>query len=143
SIAVRLGDIDSPRFPDALDLVLVEALPSRILSSGGTGVGGAMMLSYGDVSHELFGELAAHTLRLAPDRMSRLVPLLPDAVALLADLAWKSIDAKQTETAIALYDRLLALPIPEDGEDRTNYLRAMNNACVQAHAAKAYDAAVR
>jgi hypothetical protein len=38
---------------------------------------------------------------------------------------------------------VLAMPIPEDGQDRTNYLRAMNNACIQAHAAKAYDAAVR
>jgi tetratricopeptide (TPR) repeat protein len=123
--------------------VLADALPAKILSAGSAGVGGAQMLSYGDVAHELFGELGDHVLKLAPDRMAKLVAMLPDAVALLAELAWKSIQAKHTETAISLYDRLLALPIPDDGEDRTNYLRAINNACVQAHSAKAYDAAVR
>ena len=38
---------------------------------------------------------------------------------------------------------VLALPIPDDGDERMNYLRALNNACVQAHSAKAYEAAVR
>ena len=40
-------------------------------------------------------------------------------------------------------ERWRALPIPDGGEERTNYLRALNNECIQAHAAKAYDAAVR
>ncbi len=44
---------------------------------------------------------------------------------------------------MALYDRVLAQPIPEDEPERTNYLRALNNACIQAHAAKAYAAAVK
>jgi predicted S18 family serine protease len=38
---------------------------------------------------------------------------------------------------------LLALPIPDEGEERDNYLRSLNNACVQAHAVKAYDTAAR
>ena len=35
------------------------------------------------------------------------------------------------------------MPIPDQGTERTNYLRGLNNACVQAHAAQAYEAAVR
>ena len=61
----------------------------------------------------------------------------------LAQLAYRAIEAKQPASAVALYDRLLALPIPDDGDERTSYLRALNNACIQAHAAKAYAAAVR
>jgi tetratricopeptide (TPR) repeat protein len=82
-------------------------------------------------------------LEHAPEKMKGLIGLLPDDVNLLATLAWRAVEAKQRDCAIALYDRILALPIPEDGDERTSYLRALNNACIQAHAAKAYDAAVR
>jgi len=91
----------------------------------------------------MFSELGEAILEHAPDRMAKLAPLLPDDVNLMADLAWKAIQSTHREIAISLYDRLLALPIPDDGDERTNYLRAINNACIQAHAAKAYDAAVR
>jgi hypothetical protein len=68
---------------------------------------------------------------------------LPARVNLLANLAWQALQAEHTDEAIALYQRLLELPIPDDGDERTNYLRAMNNACVQAHSAKAYAVAAR
>jgi tetratricopeptide (TPR) repeat protein len=68
---------------------------------------------------------------------------LPAELDVLATLAWKAIQAGHSDHALALYDKLLALDIPDDGDERTNYLRALNNACVQAHTAKAYDVAVR
>jgi tetratricopeptide (TPR) repeat protein len=144
NVAVRMGGAGHERFADAVDVALGDALPDRILADQTTAVGsGAALASYGDVAHELFGELGEAILEHAPDRMAKLVPLLPDDVNLTGQLAWKAVQANQRDTAIALYDRLLALPIPEDGGERTNYLRALNNACIQAHAAKAYDAAVR
>jgi hypothetical protein len=142
-VAVRMGERGHPRFEDAVDIALGEPLPEQIFAAGSTAVGGAMMLSFGDIAHELLGELGEAILARAPSKMKRFVPLLPDNVSLLAELAWKAIEAHQRESALALYERVLELPIPDDGQDRSNYLRAMNNACVQAHAAKAYDAAVR
>jgi len=82
-------------------------------------------------------------LASAPDRLVRLAPMLPGRVTMLVALAWQAGQAEQHEGELALYERLLLVEIPEAGDDRTNYLRAMNNACVQAHAAKAYDTAVR
>jgi tetratricopeptide (TPR) repeat protein len=96
-----------------------------------------------DIADELYGELGDAILERVPELMSRLVPALPANVNLLAGLAFKAVQADQRDHAIALYERLLELPIPDDGGQRTNYLRALNNACVQAHAAKAYDQAVR
>jgi tetratricopeptide (TPR) repeat protein len=142
-VAVRMAEYGHARFGEAVDLALGEALPDQVFSSSSTPAGGAVMMSFGDVAHELFGELGEAILEHAPAKMARLVPLLPDEVGLLAALAWKSIQANQRASAIALYDRVLAMPIPDDGEDRMNYLRSLNNACVQAHAAKAYEAAVR
>jgi len=142
-VAVRLGELGHARFAEAVDIALEEALPAQILATGSTAVGGAVMMSFGDVAEELFGELGEAILAHAPAKMARLVPLLPDEVNLISELAWKSINANQRESALSLYERVLALPIPAEGEERTNYLRAMNNACIQAHAAKAYDAAVR
>ena len=134
NVAVRLGKRGHARFGEVVDLAL---------SDSTAGSRGAAMQSFGDVAHELFGELGAAILLHAPPKMTRLVPLLPDDVNLLSSLAWQAIQAEQRDAALALYDRLLALAIPEEGDERTNYLRAMNNACVQAHSARAYDAAVR
>ncbi|HWU90385.1 MAG TPA: suppressor of fused domain protein [Kofleriaceae bacterium] len=142
-VVVRMGERHHPRFGDAVDLALGEALPEKILASSSTPAGGAVVMSFGDVAHELFGELGEAILAQAPAKMARLVPLLPDEVGLISELAWKSIQAAQRDSAVALYDRVLALPIPAGGQERENYLRAMNNACIQAHAAKAYEAAVR
>jgi tetratricopeptide (TPR) repeat protein len=143
NVAVRVGKRGHARFEQVVDLALADALPARIMSSSATPVGGAAMLSFGDVANELFGELAEAIIEHVPDRLGALVPLLPDDVNLLSELAFKSIEAKLRDAAMALYGKILELPIPDDGEERTNYLRAMNNACVQAHSAKAYEAAAR
>jgi hypothetical protein len=74
--------------------------------------------------------------------MAKLVPHLPGDVNLLADLAHKAME-QHADAAALIYDRLLSLPFPEEGDTRTNYLRAMNNACIQAHAAKAFATAVK
>jgi tetratricopeptide (TPR) repeat protein len=117
-------------------------MPSKVMASSSTPVGGAALVSYGDVATELFTELATHVLEQCPDRMTKLVPVLPADVNLLADLAHRAI-AAHPDAALVLYERLLSLPFPDAGDARTNYLRAMNNACIQAHTAKAYDTAVR
>ena len=62
---------------------------------------------------------------------------------MLSSLAICAAQAKRQDSANALYDRLFAIPIPDDGDERTVYLRALNNACVQAHAAGDYATAVR
>ena len=67
--------------------------------------------------------------------------MLPDDAKLLSELAQHALEADQRDAALALYDRVLALAVPHDGEERLIYLRALNNACVQAHAAGAFDAA--
>ncbi len=77
------------------------------------------------------------------DLVEVLVPVLPANVTLLAKIAGDAIRAAEREHALALYDRVLELPIPDDGHERTNYLRSLNNACIQAHAVKAFDAAAR
>jgi tetratricopeptide (TPR) repeat protein len=120
TVAVRMAD--HVRFGEAVELALVD---------------------HGALDTDLFAELGEAVLAHAPARLGRLVPLLPEDIDLLGVLAYKAIRAGQHDHAIALYDRLLALPIPEAGHERGTYLRALNNACVQAHAAQAFDAAVR
>ena len=44
---------------------------------------------------------------------------------------------------LGLYDRIASLPVPDDDHARTTYLQAINNACVRAHAARAYELAAR
>jgi hypothetical protein len=98
---------------------------------------------FAEVPHELFTELGEAILERVPEQLTRLAPLLPGDVNLLSELAWKATQAEHPEQATALYERLLQQPIPGETDDRTSYLRALNNACVQAHAAKAYDLAGR
>jgi tetratricopeptide (TPR) repeat protein len=129
NILTRLGDRGHTRFADALDVVL--------------GSPAADLATLGDVAEGLFNQLGAAVLEHAPDRMARLVRRLPANVDLLSSLAYKAILAAQRDEALLLYDRLLALPIPDAGDERTNYLRALNNACIQAHGARAYETAVR
>jgi len=116
-----------------------ESVGERAFSIGAV----ASVASYGDVAEELFAELAEAVLIHAPHRMAKLVPVLPANVTLLAKIASDAIRADEREHALALYDRVLELPIPDEGEARTNYLRSLNNACIQAHAVKAYEAAAR
>jgi tetratricopeptide (TPR) repeat protein len=142
TIAVRLGDLEHARFADAVDLALGGPLPGKILGSDITPVGGAAIASFGDVASELFSELATNVLSHCPDRIPKLVPMLPGDVNMLAELAHQAI-SDHPDAALVIYDRLLSLPLPDERNERTNYLRAMNNACIQAHAAKAYEAAVR
>jgi tetratricopeptide (TPR) repeat protein len=114
--------IEGPRFADAVDALLDE-LPD---------------------DDELLGELADAVLLRAPHLVGRLVAELPSSVNLLSTVAYKAIEAERTDAALALYDRLLELPVPDDDSvERTNYLRAINNACIQAHEVKAHDLAVR
>jgi tetratricopeptide (TPR) repeat protein len=143
SAAIQLGERGHPRFAEAVELALGGPLPEQIFATSQTRVGGAVMTSFGDVAHELLVDLGEAILARTPAKMGRLVPLLPDDLNLISELAWKAIEANQREVALALYDRVLALPIPDAGPARVSYLQAMNNACIQAHAAKAYEAAVR
>ena len=143
NVAVRLGQRGHARFSEAVDVVLAGSLPASMFASTTHAVGGAHVLGYGDVAHELFDELGEAILVHAPPKLARLVPLLPDDVELLSTLATKALAASQREVALALWGRLLALPIPDDREGRGAYLRALNNACVQAHAAGAFETAVR
>jgi hypothetical protein len=139
-----MGKMGHLRFAEAVELVLAEALPARILGGGASSVGGgAAIASFGDVTHELFGEFGEAILAHAPHQIDKLVPLLPDDAKLLSELAHQAIEAREREAGLALYDRVLALAIPDEADERTVYLRALNNACVQAHAARAFDAAVR
>ena len=143
NVAVRVGKRGHARFGEIVDIALAEALSDKILSSQTMPAGGAAVVSFGDVAHELFGELADAIVEHVPGRLGALVPLLPDDVNLISEVAAKAIAGRLRDPAMALYDRILALPIPDDGDERMNYLRALNNACVQAHAAKAYEAAAR
>jgi hypothetical protein len=102
-----------------------------------------VITSLGGIAPELFGELGEAILAHAPSDLARLVPYLPDDAVLLAELAAQAVAAHARTAALALYDRLIALPIPGDRGERMIYLRALGQACVQAHAAGAFDAAVR
>ncbi|HSD87502.1 MAG TPA: hypothetical protein VLB44_08300, partial [Kofleriaceae bacterium] len=126
NIAVRMAKQDHPQFADAVDTVLA-----------------AGSIPDDEVADELIVELADGVIERAPEKLEALVPMLPANVNLLSSLAWRAVQAGEREQAIAIYERLLELPIPDEGDERTNYLRALNNACVQAHAGKAYDTAVR
>lgn len=148
NIVVRMSKAGHPRFAEAVELVLAEVLPDRIVGSllgraSSPVGGGAAIASFGDIAHEMFEELGEAILARAPQHVAKLVPRLPDDAKLLSELAQRALQAGQRDAALALYDRLLAVPIPDGGDDRTVYLRALNNACVQAHAAGAFDAAVR
>ena len=57
--------------------------------------------------------------------------------------AASAMQVGQRSAAATLYDRILAMPLPDRGGERVNYLRAMNNACIAAHAIKEYSTAVR
>jgi hypothetical protein len=140
NIATRMGKQGHARFVEVCDLVLRDVVPMRVL---GTGSSPGFPATFGDVAPELFADLGEAILEHAPDRLDRLAPLLPEDVNLLSELAWKAIQAEHPAQATAIYERLLELPIPGRGDERTNYLRALNNACVQAHAGKAYDLAAR
>jgi hypothetical protein len=144
NIAVRMAKADHPRFGEAVEQVLADALPVQL--GGGSASGGgarAALSSFTDMAHELFGELGEAILERSPRQIARLVPVLPDDAKLLSELAHQAIEAGEREAALALYDRVLALAIPDEEGERATYLRALNNACVQAHEAGAYDAAAR
>jgi suppressor of fused-like protein len=127
SAAIRLAHEHHPRFIDAVDLALVDrsSWPPN------------------DVGYELLGELGDAILQHAPSKMAQLVSVLPGDVGPLSVLAWKALQHGHRDVAMALYDRVLSLPIPAEGDERTSYLRAMNNACVQAHAVKAFETAAQ
>ncbi|MEO6776992.1 MAG: suppressor of fused domain protein [Kofleriaceae bacterium] len=148
NVAARLGRAEHPRFDEVVDAALSDVLPAKVVGDrsftvSGTVSGTGAAASYGEVAEDLFAELAQAILVHAPNRMVKLVPVLPANVTLLAKIAHDAIQADERDHALALYDRVLELPIPDEGEARINYLRSLNNACIQAHAVKAYDAAAR
>ncbi|MEO8550466.1 MAG: suppressor of fused domain protein, partial [Kofleriaceae bacterium] len=144
NVATRMGRAEHPRFDEVVDAVLADVLPAKIVGERAFTISSsAAVASYGDVAEELFAELAEAILIHAPNRMAKLIPVLPANVTLLAKIAHDAIQADERDHALALYDRVLELPIPDEGEARTNYLRSLNNACIQAHAVKAYDASAR
>ncbi len=143
NVATLMGRNEHPRFDEVVDAVLSDVLPETIVGERAFSVGNAEIVSYGDVAEELYAELAEAILLHVPNRMMKLVPVLPPNVTLLAKIAHDAIQADERDIALALYDRVLALPVPEDGAQRINYLRSLNNACIQAHAVKAFDAAAR
>ena len=143
NVATRMGRAEHPRFDEVVDAVLSDVLPAKIVGERAFSVGAGEIASYGDVGEDLFAELAEAVLAHAPNKMAKLVPVLPANVTLLAKIALDAVNADERDHALALYDRVLELPIPDEGEPRTNYLRSLNNACIQAHAAKAYEAAAR
>lgn len=134
NIAVRVGKQGHARFDDVLEVVLP---PER------AGATTPRVATYDDVSEELLCDLGQAIATHAPAKLRQVVPLLPKNAMLLASLAWEASQAGRRDAALALYDRLLDAPIPDGGSERTDYLRVVNNACVQAHAAKAYEVAVR
>lgn len=143
NVATRMGRAEHPRFDEVVDAVLADVMPDRIVGDREFSVGNAENDSYGDVAEQLFAELAEAILIHAPNKMGKLIPVLPANVTLLAKIAHDAIEADERDIALALYDRVLTLPVPEEGAQRINYLRSLNNACIQAHAVKAFDAAAR
>src|SRR5690606_33406503 len=85
NIVARLGERGHPRFGEALDVILRDEVPGQILGSRVVELGddrGPMVASYGDVAAGLFSQIGEAVLRHAPDRMVRLVPVLPANVTL-------------------------------------------------------------
>ncbi|MCX5745287.1 MAG: suppressor of fused domain protein [Proteobacteria bacterium] len=127
AVAVRLGALAHRRFGDAVDAVVGAVDPAA------------------DVASELYAQLGAAILRHVPTKMAGLIGRLPDDIELLCDLASQAIEVEQRAHALALYDRVLALPMPLAGDvdERAIYLMALHDACLQAYAARAFDVAVR
>lgn len=143
NVAVRMGKLAHPRFGDAVELVLAEPVPDRILGESTASAGAATIASFGDVTEELLVELGQAILDSSPQHVPALVPRLPANATLFAELAERAIAADQREGALLFYERMAELAIPDEGEARTGYLRALNNACIHAHAAGAFATAVR
>jgi hypothetical protein len=138
-VAVRMAKAGHARFADAAELALSDPPPAQLLDEAP----GAELDALEEVSHEMLGELGEAVLVQAPHLLGTLVPRLPDDAVLLCALAGGAIDAGQREVALALYDRIVALAVPDDDGERASYLRALHDACVQARGARALDAAVR
>lgn len=142
NIATRMGKAEHPRFGEAVDLALGDSLPERILAGSTTPADdGSEISSFGDAAEEIYEELGEAILAHAPDRMPRFVSLLPDSIPLLAKLAYHAAKSTLRDQAITLYERVVALPMPDDGDERTEYLRALNNLCIHLHAAGQLEAA--
>ncbi|HEX4419865.1 MAG TPA: hypothetical protein VH165_18250 [Kofleriaceae bacterium] len=153
-IAIRMAKLAHRWFEQAIELVLSFALPDRgaagdpahpaaDAADSAASAGATPVAPLGDIADELVEELGRAILARTPRHIGRLVPLLPDDAKLLCELAQDADAAGQPEAALALYNRMIAVAIPGGGDQRISYLRAFNNACVQAHAAGAFEVAVR
>ncbi len=113
-VLARLAD--SPRVVEALDATVAAA---------------------DELAGDELLELGELILRRAPERFGVLA--LPDDVDVLCALADVAVGVGEKAHALALFEHLLALAIPDGGDERGNYLRALD----QARALEAYDIAVR
>ncbi|HTM19586.1 MAG TPA: thioredoxin, partial [Kofleriaceae bacterium] len=87
---------------------------------------------------QLLGVTAAH----APERLADALAATPPIIELIEDLAAVAHDLGRSEAALAVYRRLLEIPLPDEGDERGLYQRCTNNACVIAHALGHIDEAV-
>ena len=125
--AMRMGRGEHPRFDEAVDIALER--PADALAA------------LGDISDEMLVDLGKAIAERCSDRLPRLVDVLPDRIDVLAIVAMHAGEAGDAKSALALYERMLAHDIPASGRRRTQYVRAVNNACIRAHAIGDYAAA--
>jgi hypothetical protein len=146
--AMRMIDADEAGLAGKLDALLRAATalePSvrvkialRLASSPRLGVAlDAAVAASDELASDDLLDLAELILRRAPDRFAALS--VPDDVDALCALAGTAVAASQRAHALALFERLLALPIPDGGDARGNYLHALD----QARAIEAFDIAAR
>ena len=134
TVALRLGRRDHARVGEVVELTLEQ--PTSI-GDGSTSGG------FDAVSPVLLDELGELILAHAPHRFGGLVRVLPDDLDLLSELASKAIAAEVLDGALAVFDRLIALPIPRTTSERASYLVAIDHACIQSRRVRAYETAVR
>ncbi len=92
---------------------------------------------------QLAAQLLSVTAHHAPARLADALAATPPVVDIIEDLATLAHELGRTDAALAVYRRLLAMPVPAEGEERGVYQRCANNACVIAHALGNIDEAVR
>jgi hypothetical protein len=146
--AMRMIDADEAGFAGKLDALLRAATalePSVRVKIAMRLAGSPRVAMAIDAAVAASDELASDDLldlgelirRRAPDRFTALT--VPDDVDALCALAGTAVAASQRAHALALFERLLALPIPDGGDARGNYLHALD----QARAIEAFDIAAR
>ncbi len=91
---------------------------------------------------QLAAQLLQVTAAHAPARLAEALAATPPSIDIIEDMASVASDLGRSEEALAVYRRLLEMPLPDDEEARVIYQRCANNACVIAHALGRIDDAV-